>query len=81
MAKIRCTSEAETWLHDIYDYIATDNPYAAITVVEGIYNKAQMLRQFPEIGYIHRVENEGEIRIMLYGHYRIAYCCAKKRMS
>ena len=79
MAEIRWTSEAETWLQDIHDYIATDNPNAAIRVAEGIYNKAQILRQFPEIGYIHRVETEGEIRISLYGHYRIAYLRRKER--
>jgi len=78
MAKIRWTSEAETWLRDIYGYIATDNPLAATKVVEGIYNKAQILRQFPEIGYIHRAELEGEIRILLYGHYRIAYLLRKE---
>ena len=78
MAEIRWTSEAETWLRDIYNYIAADNPDAAINVIEGIYNKAQTLRQFPETGYIHRVEAEGEIRILLYGHYRIAYLCHKE---
>ena len=78
MAKIRWTSEAETWLHDIHDYIATDNPSAAAKVVEGIYDKAQTLRQFPEIGHIHRTEAEGEIRILLYGHYRIAYLHRKE---
>ncbi|MDP3281230.1 MAG: hypothetical protein U1D41_13430 [Nitrosomonas sp.] len=31
------------------------------------------LRDFPEIGYRYRIEAEGEIRILLYGHYRIAY--------
>jgi plasmid stabilization system protein ParE len=29
MAEIRWTAEAETWLKDIYDYIAQDNPSAA----------------------------------------------------
>jgi toxin ParE1/3/4 len=60
MAEIRWTSEAETWLRDIHDYIATDNPNAAIKVTEGIYTKAQTLRQFPEIGHTHRIEAEGE---------------------
>ena len=32
-----------------------------------------MLKAFPEIGYNYRDEPEGEIRILLYGHYRIAY--------
>lgn len=73
MAEIRWTSEAETWLRDIYDYIAADNPDAAMRVVQGIYERAQTLRKFPDIGYSHRFEKEGEIRILLYGHYRIAY--------
>lgn len=73
MAQIRWTSEAETWLRDIHDYIAADNPDAAVKVVQAIYEKVQALRQFPDIGYIYRSEAEGEIRILLYGHYRIAY--------
>jgi len=73
MAEIRWTVEAETWLKDIYDYIAQDNPSAAAGVVEGIYEKAQLLKNYPEIGYNYRSEPEGEIRILLYGHYRIAY--------
>lgn len=78
MAKIRWTSEAEIWLRDIHDYIATDNPDAAAKVVEGIYDKARTLRQLPEIGHIHRTEADGTIRILLYGHYRIAYLHRKK---
>ena len=73
MAEIRWTEEANRWLRDIFDYIATDNPDAAQQVVAGIYEKAQLLRRFPEIGYKYRTEPEGEIRILLYGHYRIAY--------
>ena len=73
MAQIRWTEEADNWLRDIFDYIASDNPDAAKNVVTGIYEKAQLLHQFPEIGYAYRSEPEGEIRILLYGHYRIAY--------
>ena len=73
MAEIRWTGEAHRWLRDIYDYIAEDNPGAAEKVVSGIYEKAQVLCSFPEIGYCYRTEVEGEIRILLYGHYRIAY--------
>ena len=76
MAEIRWTIEAETWLKNIYDYIAQDNASAAAKVVEGIYEKAQLLREYPEIGYKYRSEPEGEIRILLYGHYRIAYLLA-----
>ncbi len=73
MAEIRWTEEAHRWLHDIFDYIAADNPEAAQKVVSGIYEKAQVLRRFPEIGHKYRTETDGEIRILLYGHYRIAY--------
>ena len=79
MAKIRWTAEAEMWLRDIYDYIANDNPGAAMRVINGIYEKAQILRKFPDIGYVHRSEEEGEIRILLYGHYRIAYLRRKEK--
>ncbi len=64
------------WLKDIHDYIAQENPSAAIRVVKGIYEKAQLLTKYPEIGYTYRSEPEGEIRILLYGHYRIAYLSA-----
>lgn len=73
MAEISWTGEAEKWLKEIHDYIAEDNPDAAIRVVSGIYQKTALLHDFPEIGYRYRSEPEGDIRILLYGHYRIAY--------
>lgn len=73
MAEIRWSHEAEQWLHEIYEYIAQDNPTAAWKVISGIYDKAQLLSDFPNIGYKYRDEPEGEVRILLYGHYRIAY--------
>lgn len=73
MAEIRWTEESVKWLHNIYDYIAKDNPLAAQSVVDGIYAKAQLLKLFPQMGYKFRDEPDGEIRILLYGHYRIAY--------
>ncbi len=77
MAEIRWSYEAEQWLKEIYEYIAEDNPTAAGKVVSGIYDKAQILRDFPELGHKYREEPEGEIRILLYGHYRIAYIIAE----
>jgi len=73
MAKIIWTDEAKRWLKDIHDYIAADNPTAAFRVVEGIHERAQILSNFPEIGHKYRSEPEGDIRILLYGHYRITY--------
>ena len=72
MAKLNWTAEAESWLRDIYDFIAADNPDAAAEVVTGIYERSQHLVRFPEIGYRYE-GTELEVRILLYGHYRIAY--------
>ncbi|MEW5766153.1 MAG: type II toxin-antitoxin system RelE/ParE family toxin [bacterium] len=80
MAKIKWTPEAENWLREIYNYIAQDNVNAAQRVVKGIYGKAQVLKDFPEIGYKYRSEPEGDIRILLYGHYRITYLIRNKKM-
>jgi toxin ParE1/3/4 len=73
MAKIKWTEEAVNWMKKIYDYISIDNPNAALNVINGIYDKVQMLGNFPEMGSIYRKEPEGIIRILLFGHYRIAY--------
>jgi toxin ParE1/3/4 len=68
MAEIRWTLEAVKWLQDIHDYISKDNPNAAQKVISDIYEKAQILKEFPEIGYRYRNEPDGEIRILLFGH-------------
>ena len=73
MAEIKWTAEAEQWLRDIFAYISADKPEAARRVVEGIYEKAQVLQRFPEIGYRYDSYPDLNIRILLYGHYRIAY--------
>ncbi len=60
-------------MNKIHEYISKDNPVAAQKVVEGIYEKVQILKTYPEIGQKYREESEIEIRIILHGHYRIAY--------
>lgn len=72
MAEIRWTEEAATWLEDLYKYIARDDRDAAHRAVSGIYDKAQILHEFPRLGYPYRTESEGGVRVLLYGHYSIA---------
>jgi plasmid stabilization system protein ParE len=72
VAEIRWTEEAAGWLNDIYDYIAADNPSAAARTVQAIYDRAQDLRRFPEIGQRYAGSSR-HVRILLYEHYRIAY--------
>ena len=73
MAELTWTAEAERWLRDIHDYIAQDNPAAATRTVEALYQKAEVLREFPESGYRYWQRPDRHIRILLHGHYRIAY--------
>lgn len=72
MAQITWTDEALHWLDEIFEHIAGDNPEAAAATVEGIFERAQILAQYPEIG--HRlVYPKRNVRILLYGDFRIAY--------
>ena len=72
MAEISWTDEAQRWLTDIFEYIAADNPQAATRTIQGIYDRAQDLRSFPEIGSRYTISLRN-VRVLLYGHYRIAY--------
>jgi len=73
MVTIEWTDEAEYWLKEIHDYIAHDNAEIAKRVIKDIYHKVQILRTFPRIGYLYESIEEQEVRILFYGHYRIAY--------
>lgn len=70
MGTLTWTIEAERWLRDIHEFIAADNPSAAAQTVQGIYDRAQVLIDFPEIGQRYSASAR-HVRILLYGHYRI----------
>ena len=45
-----------------------------LNTIQGIYRKAETLIDNPNIGYRHGIDElPDHIRIILYGHYRIAY--------
>jgi toxin ParE1/3/4 len=73
LAQVVWTEEAERWLRKIHDYIARDKPGAAFNVVESIYRRAQTLADFPELGHTYTTISGREVRILLWGHYRIVY--------
>ncbi len=73
MVNINWTNESQFWLKEIFDYIAEDNKKMAQKVISEIYEKVQILKTFPNIGYKYFENSEEDIRILLYGHYRIAY--------
>ncbi len=72
MGTITWTDEAVRWLEDIFEYIAIDDCRAASRVVSDIYERAQVLKEHPEIGYRYQASSR-DVRVLLYGHYRIAY--------
>jgi len=73
VVEINWTHEAQIWLKDIQTYIAIDNADAAQRTIAGIFARAQLLRTHPRLGYRYHGEISREVRILLYGHYRIAY--------
>jgi len=73
MAKIVRTEESRWWLSEIRAHIAKDSVAAADRTVEGIYEKAQLLKNFPELGFQYPLPGRVDVRVLLYGHYRIAY--------
>lgn len=73
MVEINWTREAQVWLKDIHSYIAIDNPDAAERTIAGIFARVQLLKTHPRLGYRYDDERSREVRILLYGHYRIAY--------
>ena len=73
MAEIAWTSEAVRCLEGIHEYIAEDNPRAAVDVVRGIYAKVQLLREHPRLGQRYEPIQDREVRETTFGHYRIAY--------
>jgi plasmid stabilization system protein ParE len=76
VAKIAWTSEALNCLRGIHEYIANDNPRAAVEVVSSIVAKVELIREHPRLGQRYEPIADREIRETAYGHYRIAYLLA-----
>jgi len=73
LAKVVWTAESERWLLKIHDYIAKDSPASAFKVVQSLYERAQILERFPSLGHRYTSPSGREVRILLWGHYRIVY--------
>jgi toxin ParE1/3/4 len=73
LVKINWTNESKKWLKEIYDYIAKDNKNTAKRVINEIIAETEVLYNFPKIGQRLLEWPNREIRMLLYGHYRIVY--------
>jgi plasmid stabilization system protein ParE len=73
VATLRWTAEAERWLGRIFAYIAKDNAAAVARTVLAIYEPQKYLGSFMEWVIVIPLVLTGTSRILLFGHYRIAY--------
>jgi addiction module RelE/StbE family toxin len=73
MARIIWTEESLAWLKEIDQYVAQTSDAAAVSVLEGIISKVEMLCEHPRLGAQLVEYREREIREFLYGRYRIIY--------
>ena len=61
--QVRWTTQAANALEQIGDHIAEENPQAAYTVVNTIYQRVQQLADFPSFGRVGRLEGTRELVI------------------
>jgi plasmid stabilization system protein ParE len=73
MATIIRTDTAQNNLIEIRNYISFDSPLQAELLMEGLFTKAQVLEQYPEIGKKLKELPDSEYRELLFKSYRIIY--------
>jgi plasmid stabilization system protein ParE len=66
---------------EIAGYIAQDNPDAAESWINTVFEKVEHLKEFPESGRIVPETDNMTIRELLYGNYRIIYRVEEKKLS
>ena len=60
-------------MNRILDYIALDNPGAAISFGDELMQQTQRLAQFPDSGVVAKRTSGRTYRIIVYGNYVIWY--------
>jgi toxin ParE1/3/4 len=71
--KIVWTLRSREDLRDIAIFIAKDNPPAAISLGELLFERADRLKKFPEFGRIVPERNQARIREIIVKNYRVIY--------
>jgi plasmid stabilization system protein ParE len=66
---------------EIAVYIAQDNPVAAGSWIETVFQKIEELLSFPESGRIVPEIDNKTIRELIYGNYQIIYRLEEKKIS
>lgn len=79
--KIRWTVLAVEKLEEYGDYIALENPTAALKWTDSIRNSINRLKKFPQSGREVRELKRLEIRELIEGSYRIIYHVEKSHVT
>jgi plasmid stabilization system protein ParE len=66
---------------EIAEYIARDNPSAAVKWTEKLFDKVRLLKTSPESGRVVPEIKRGCVRELIYGNYRIIYRVDEKQIS
>ena len=73
MAELKWTLEAVQSLREIHEYIAVNRPATAFRTIESIINKVESLAASPELGHRLPAARRDDLRLLVYGHFRIPY--------
>jgi len=79
--KIQWSPLAIGRITEIAEYIALDSPIAANKWVNEIFDSAEKLLDFPEIGRVVPELQDQTIRELLKGNYRVVYKVEKGTIS
>ncbi len=71
--KVIWTESASDDLGAVVRYTSRHNPDAARAVGYGIYDRVQVLIEFPELGSVIREMNDPDWRQLVFRSYRIVY--------
>ena len=73
MVKLIWTDQAINDLQNIGDYITEDSEKYAKLTVQKLFERTEILKQFPNAGRIVPEQNEETVRELIEGSYRIIY--------
>jgi len=79
--KLLWTKESLARLEEIEEYIAADNPRAALAFIDKIISLAESLSENPEKGRMVPELSITQIREILYKNYRIVYLLKKNSIE
>lgn len=78
--KVRWTLRAERCLFEIGDYIALDDPEAAVRWIRRLRERVRKAARMPGTGRAVPEIQRADIREVLLGHYRIIYRVAERAL-